>query len=155
MISSTMTVNVSQNFWEPVRRSAVENILGYFPKINSHGAVVSPPTAVSEKPIITYISRQGGARRLSSDDHESLINALKELESTGLCQVFVAEMEKMTLKQQIEVMAKSTVRVSSRNNSTCFDGRNADLGRCTWQWNDSRQNQRTPIIINVTPLPPI
>lgn len=109
MISSTMTVNVPKNFWEPVRRSTINNILGYLPKTNNLGAIVSPPNAISEKPIVTYISRQGVGRRLAPEDDEGLIKALKELEWTGICTVYVAVMEKMTLRQQIEIMSKSAV----------------------------------------------
>jgi len=67
-------------------------------------------------PFVTYIVRQGGARRLAESDHEGLVKALKELELGGICQVNVAQMEKMSLEQQIEVMARSTVLVGVHGN---------------------------------------
>ncbi|GLB38988.1 putative protein of unknown function (DUF563) [Lyophyllum shimeji] len=116
MISSTMAVNTSTDFWEPIRRITIQNVVGHVPEINYRGVVVSPRWAASEMPFVTYIVRQGGARRLAESDHEGLVKALKELEGEGICQVNVVQMEKMTLEQQIEVMARSTVVVGVHGN---------------------------------------
>ncbi|KAF5383003.1 hypothetical protein D9615_004886 [Tricholomella constricta] len=116
MISSTMTVNVSDAFWEPIRRTTVEHVLGYLPQVNNRGVVVSPPSAVSEMPFVTYIVRQGGSRRLAEADHNGLVKALKELEWSGICQVHVVQMEKMSLEQQVEVIARSTVIIGVHGN---------------------------------------
>ncbi|KAG6805756.1 hypothetical protein H0H93_004168, partial [Arthromyces matolae] len=53
MISSTMTANVSDAFWEPVRQTATQNIIGYVPQLNSKGQITSPPQAVSDMPFVT------------------------------------------------------------------------------------------------------
>ncbi|KAG5353286.1 hypothetical protein C0989_008794 [Termitomyces sp. Mn162] len=111
MISSTMAVNVSNTFWEPIRRTTVQNTIGYLPRLDSRGVIVSPPTVVSEMPFVTYIARQGSSRSLTDAYHQDLVRALKELEWSGLCQVYVAQMEKMSLTQQLEIMARSTVRI--------------------------------------------
>jgi hypothetical protein len=60
--------------------------------------------------VVTYISRQANGRRLRSEAHESLLEALGELEDEGICEVRVAEMQGMTLAEQIEVASSSTVR---------------------------------------------
>ncbi|KAF8067951.1 hypothetical protein FPV67DRAFT_1669816 [Lyophyllum atratum] len=116
MISSTMSVNVSSTFWEPIRRTAIQNVLGYLPHVDKRGVVVAPPSAASDLPSVTYMVRQGGGRRLAEPDHEDLVKALKELEWGGICQVNVVQMEKMTLEQQIEVMARSTILVGVHGN---------------------------------------
>ncbi|KAG5653309.1 hypothetical protein H0H81_001269 [Sphagnurus paluster] len=108
MISSTMSVDVPYTFWEPIRQRVVQNLIGYLPRLNNRGLVVSPPSAVSEMPFLTYIVRQGRSRRLADADHEGLVKALRELEWSGICQLQVVHMEDMSLEQQIEVMARST-----------------------------------------------
>ncbi|KAG6879083.1 hypothetical protein C0992_005291 [Termitomyces sp. T32_za158] len=67
-------------------------------------------------PFVTYIVRQGSGRRLADADHQEFVKALKELEWSGLCQVYVAQMEKMTLAQQMEIMARSTIIVGVHGN---------------------------------------
>ncbi|KAG6811188.1 hypothetical protein H0H92_008628 [Tricholoma furcatifolium] len=116
MISPTMTVDAAANFWEPVRRKVVQNLLGYLPELDSRGKVVSPSNVVSEMPFVTYIVRQGGNRRLAQEDHDNLVKSLKELEWSGVCQVYVAQMEKMSMEQQIEVIARSTVLIGVHGN---------------------------------------
>ncbi|KAG5643031.1 hypothetical protein DXG03_001643 [Asterophora parasitica] len=108
-----MAVDAPTTFWEPIRRTIIENLLGYLPHVNTHGLIVSPPSAVTEMPVVTYIVRQGGSRQLTEQDHEGLVNALKELERSGVCQVHVVQMEKMSLEQQVEIMARTTVRIIS------------------------------------------
>jgi hypothetical protein len=110
MIASTMAVDPPAGFWEPLRKSTLQHVLDYVPVLNGDGHVIAPHQAITQLPIVTYISRQGGGRRLVAEDHENLVKALKELEWLGLCTVHVAAMEKMTLKEQLELMAKSTVR---------------------------------------------
>ncbi|KAG5729540.1 hypothetical protein E4T56_gene15647 [Termitomyces sp. T112] len=116
MISSTMAVNVSNTFWEPIRRTTVQNTIGYLPRLDSRGVIVSPPTVVSEMPFVTYIARQGSSRSLTDAYHQDLVRALKELEWSGLCQVYVAQMEKMSLTQQLEIMARSTILIGVHGN---------------------------------------
>jgi hypothetical protein len=63
MISSTMNVTVPNHFWEPLRQRLVLNTTVYLPVLNTARAVLSNPK--SPFPIVTYISRQGGGRRLT------------------------------------------------------------------------------------------
>ena len=104
-----MATNVPANFFEPIRHTAITNLLGYLPVLNSRGAVVSPTHLKSDVPMVTYISRQGGSRRLKTQDHEGLVEALTSLEREGLCKLNVVKMEQLGLKAQVEVAAKSTV----------------------------------------------
>jgi hypothetical protein len=111
MIAGTMNVTAPDGFWTPIQKSLVQNILGYLPTVEGRGVDVSQLEAVSTKPVVTYISRQVAGRRLLEKDHEGLVGALRELETEGICEVHVAMMERMTVKQQIELVARSTVRV--------------------------------------------
>lgn len=72
---------------------------------------MSPPQAMSSAPIVTYISRQGGGRRLIEKDHRELVDALIELEKEGVCELKVAMMETMSIREQIKLAARSTVRL--------------------------------------------
>jgi protein O-GlcNAc transferase len=110
MIAGTMDVSLPQNFWDPIRLAVVKNILGYVPSFNSRGTVISPPQAVSSAPIVAYISRQGAGRRLIENHDRELVAALKELENEGICELKVARMETMSIREQIELAARSTVR---------------------------------------------
>ncbi|KAG6852991.1 hypothetical protein C0991_007707 [Blastosporella zonata] len=103
-----MAVDPPYSFWEPVRRTTVQNVLGYLPGLDTRGVVLSPHKAASEVPLVTYVVRQGGSRRLAEADHEKLSKALKELEWSGLCEVHVVHLEQMSLARQVEIMARST-----------------------------------------------
>ncbi|TFK41786.1 hypothetical protein BDQ12DRAFT_663800 [Crucibulum laeve] len=116
MIAGTMNLTVPDNFWTPVQQSLVKNLIGHVPQVDDHGLVVAPPALGSSRPIVTYISRQGGGRRLLEKDHEGLVVALRQLEEEGLCDVRIAQMERLTLKEQIELVARSTIIVGVHGN---------------------------------------
>ncbi|KAF7289787.1 hypothetical protein MIND_01352900 [Mycena indigotica] len=107
MIAGTMNVTAPEDFWRPIRENVWESMWG------TRMAGVD-----GKRPVVTYISRQGGGRRLNGTDHEALVAALHELESSGHCDVQVVQMEKMILKDQVDVMRNST----------------ANPCRGTWQW---------------------
>jgi hypothetical protein len=117
MIAPTMTINTALDFFEPIRRTAMTSLLGYLPIVNARGAVVTLPASddveshdvQSALPMVTYISRQGGGRRLNETDHEGLVQALRDLEKEGVCEVNVVQMEKMNVKEQVAVAARTTV----------------------------------------------
>jgi protein O-GlcNAc transferase len=117
MIAGTMNLTVADDFWEPVRQNLVQNLLGYLPRITGRESVLSaPPHEARTKPIVTYISRQGGGRRLVEEDHVGLVNALRGLEKEGICEVNVAMMERMSMREQIAVAARSTIIVGVHGN---------------------------------------
>lgn len=103
-----MDVTPPIHFWEPLRRRVVKHMVGYLPILDETGAVSSYPD--SPLPLVTYISRQGGIRKLAADAHNGLIEALRGLEREGLCEVKVATMENLPFPRQIELVARSTVR---------------------------------------------
>ncbi|KAJ7591449.1 hypothetical protein C8J56DRAFT_935606 [Mycena floridula] len=107
MIGGTWNITVPDNYFEVIRQNVVRNLVGYVPKLDSDGFVPSGWNSVSA-PIVTYISRQGGGRRLREEDHQRLIESLMELEREGICKVVVASMEKMPVSQQVEISAKTT-----------------------------------------------
>ncbi|KAF8868856.1 hypothetical protein BD779DRAFT_1793224 [Infundibulicybe gibba] len=99
MIASTTNISAPAKFWEPV---------------------------ASSKPVVTYISRQGGGRRLRDADHQGLVAALEELEAEGVCEVFVARMETMSIKEQVAAAARSTVSFSVRRLRASVETSNMD-----------------------------
>ena len=110
MISSTMNVTVPNHFWEPLRQRLVLNTIAYLPVMNTAGAVLSNPK--SALPIVTYISRQGGGRRLTQDSHDGLVKSLNEMADEGIFELHIVRMETMTFSQQVEAVARSTVSLS-------------------------------------------
>ncbi|KNZ73255.1 hypothetical protein J132_08023 [Termitomyces sp. J132] len=111
MIAGTMDVTVPDNFWEPLRRTIVTNLLGHLP---------TPPESAREpssKPLVTYVSRQrANARRLLVKDHEALVSAFKDLEEQGVCEFREARMEEMSLREQVELAARSTIIIGVHGN---------------------------------------
>jgi len=110
-----MNVSAPEDYWAPIRKALAENLLGYIPEFDPNGAVTGPTSIhglVTTKPVVTYISRQGGGRRLTDKDHEGLVEALRGLEKEGLCEVHIPVMERMSLQDQIALPAKSTVSLS-------------------------------------------
>ncbi|KAF8632685.1 hypothetical protein AX15_001738 [Amanita polypyramis BW_CC] len=115
MIAGSMDINAMKGFWEPVRRSLVENFLGYVPPVNERGTVQSHEEDYGP-PLVTYISRQGGGRRLAQEYHEGLVSALKALEEEGVIRFRLVRMELMTIHEQIELAAKTTIMVGVHGN---------------------------------------
>ncbi|KAM6492022.1 Protein of unknown function (DUF563) domain containing protein [Amanita muscaria] len=118
MIASTMDVDAAKGFWEPIRQSVVKCILGYIPTVNEQGVVLNLEAREKSDmaPLVTYISRQGAGRRLTKEDDEGLVAALEGLEREGVIRFRLAKMEKMDLREQIELAAKTTVMVGVHGN---------------------------------------
>ncbi|KAF9479481.1 hypothetical protein BDN70DRAFT_806989 [Pholiota conissans] len=114
MISSSMNVTAPPDFWQPLQRRVIRNAVGYLPELDENGKVLSEPR--SKAPVVTYISRQGGVRRLTSEAHEGLVDALRGLESEGLCELNVVAMENLTFSAQLEMVARTTVMVGVHGN---------------------------------------
>lgn len=142
-----MNIKPAPDFFEPIRRTVLTSLLGYLPITNMWGAVATPKNnddvenhdMQSDLPIVTYISRQGGGRRLSYADHEGLVRALSALEDEGVCRVNVVRMETMSVKEQVAVAARSTVSLlvlsSGRTRFMCgFTG----VGGRSWKWTDGK-----------------
>ena len=99
-----MAVSAPDGFWSPVRETLVKNVVGHLPATPKYD---KPERIV---PWVTYISRQGGGRRLLTSDHERLVASLQVLAEGGICRFRVVQMETLSTKEQIEVAASSTVR---------------------------------------------
>lgn len=154
MISPTLIISPPSDFFEPIRRMALTSLLGYLPIVSVQGAVVSLAAShhnntnhnvQSDLPVVTYISRQGGGRRLDDADHEGLVQALRELENEGVCKVNVVKMQTLGVRGQVEIVARSTV--GTLLFSFCrglmllfllFCG-STGIGWCSWKWNDCEQ----------------
>ena len=115
MIAGSMAVNATKGFWEPLRGSLVKGLLGYVPPVNSRGVVLSHEED-NGPPLVTYVSRQGGGRRLGQEYHDSLVLSLRELENEGVIRFHVARMELMTIHEQIELAAKTTIMIGVHGN---------------------------------------
>jgi hypothetical protein len=109
MIAGTMDVAVPPNFWDHVHLTIIRNLMGYVPSFNSRGVVISPPQAVSSAPIVTY---EGTGRRLIEKDHQDLVATLRELEKEGICEFKIARMERMSLRDQVELTSRTMVRLT-------------------------------------------
>ena len=153
MISPTMSVNPVPDFFEPIRRTAIINLLGYLPILNTRGAITGVATShgdnafltsllQSDLPVVTYISRQSGGRRLSEAGHEGLVQALRDLEREGVCIVNVVRMETMSLKEQVAVAAKSTVGlliIAFHRRDVLFSLWFTGTDWCSRKWNDGKR----------------
>ena len=65
-----------------------------------------------KRPVITYISRQGGHhRKLKPEDHDRLVAALKNLEKTHGYEVIIQAMEKLSRAEQLQLVGRTTVRI--------------------------------------------
>ncbi|PFH47941.1 hypothetical protein AMATHDRAFT_76970 [Amanita thiersii Skay4041] len=117
MIAGTWGVEAPADFWEPIRQSAVENAVGYLPLLDSRGIVVSPDSKKTTLPVVVYVSRQrASSRRLTQNDHYLLVQSLAKLAEEGVCEFQAVEMEGMSLKEQIELVARATIIVGVHGN---------------------------------------
>lgn len=100
-----------EGFWSPLRKTLTRNFLGYLPTFASltDRTVLTPPSDKSDKPVVTYVDRQGTGRRLTEESHESLVDALRELEAEGVCEVQIVRMENVSLRDQVRLVARSAV----------------------------------------------
>lgn len=91
----------SAQWFEPVRTNVVE-----FAGLNKDTG-----SGTRNKPVITYVSRQGwGRRMLREADHERLVAALKGLEKKYGYEVNIVEMDKLTREEQFRLAGRTTVR---------------------------------------------
>lgn len=113
-------------WWEPVRRSVLRfagvadkliNIPAYWENLDA-----SPPLQhhdeeipTTEPPvIITYISRQGGTRRmLIPEDHDLLVSSLEKLAQRKGWEFNLVEAQKLTKEEQFAMAAKTTVSINN------------------------------------------
>ncbi|TFK25331.1 hypothetical protein FA15DRAFT_693824 [Coprinopsis marcescibilis] len=123
MIAGAMSLSAPEGYWEPIRKSILRNTLGYIPFVDSQARVVESSVPDSQedreyrnRPVVTYISRQNARRRLVEEDHLRLVESLKQLEEEGLCRLEIPAMERLNIKQQLEIGARTTIMVGVHGN---------------------------------------
>jgi len=90
----------SANWWQTIRNNVIQ-FAGLDPSVGG---------GTTSKPVITYISRQEwGRRMLKPEDHERLVNKLRELEQQYGYEVNVVRPETMSKLEQIRLAARTTV----------------------------------------------
>lgn len=104
MISSTMNITVPKQFWEPLRKRVIRNVVG---STTSHEA--SKPSSTTSRPLVLYISRQSTSRRLLDSAHRDLVRALKQLEEEGICEVQIPQMESLKFSEQLHLVTRAEV----------------------------------------------
>lgn len=68
-----------------------------------------------EAPVVTYVSRNGGKRRmLRSADHDRLVAALEELCGTRGWELNILDAQDLPPEEQLQVFARTTVRFFRR-----------------------------------------
>ncbi|TFK33086.1 hypothetical protein BDQ12DRAFT_448647 [Crucibulum laeve] len=117
-------------WWEPVR-SAIWRFSGSQLPMLSAASVVSSPNqelmdvgveaqkslGMPEKVVVTYISRQGVARRkLIAEDHAVLVAGLKDMADRRGWELNVLQAEKMTKDEQVQAAAKTTILLGVHGN---------------------------------------
>ena len=99
----------SEHWWEPFRRSVLQ-FTGCPPEVI--GDPVPTKDNKNEKFVITYISRQGwGRRMLRKEDHEKLVKELYRLRDSYGYEVNIVSMDKLKREEQIQLAARTTVRI--------------------------------------------
>ncbi|KIM32507.1 hypothetical protein M408DRAFT_14788 [Serendipita vermifera MAFF 305830] len=96
---------VRDRWWDPIR--------------NSVTAFVEPADVqanITQKPLITYVSRQNSRRRLKTKDHNTLVSELELLCQIIECELQVATMEELDTTEQILLLSKTTVLVGVHGN---------------------------------------
>lgn len=99
VIARVALEHTSEDFWSPIRSSILMKLK---PSALYSGTVT--------KPVITYISRQGAAKRkLKQSDHLNLVRELKSLEDE--CEVHVVEMETLNFSEQLHLASRTNILI--------------------------------------------
>ncbi|KAL7415081.1 hypothetical protein BDY24DRAFT_383652 [Mrakia frigida] len=92
----------SPNWYQPVRQSV----------LRAFGVPDVPP----KRPVVTYISRQGGRRSLRDEDHDALVAGLTAAGEKNNWEIVVARMQYMSKKEQVILSARTTVMIGVHGN---------------------------------------
>lgn len=69
------------------------------------------PDVPPKRPVVTYISRQGGRRSLRDEDHDALVAGLTAAGEKNNWEIVVARMQYMSKKEQVILSARTTVMI--------------------------------------------
>ncbi|WOO79298.1 uncharacterized protein LOC62_02G002829 [Vanrija pseudolonga] len=127
----------SRWFWEPARRQVLrwsglaEDIINRsqegFGAVNpdiwekySTAPGSNDPKAIAPvgtyRPLVTYISRQGGRRSLTKDSHEDLLKAIKERQKTVDFEFLEVDAEKLSKEEQFSIAGRTTIMLGVHGN---------------------------------------
>ncbi|KAF8756742.1 hypothetical protein RHS01_04543 [Rhizoctonia solani] len=102
----------SANWWSPVRKNVLNFIGAPEEEIMGVGLDGTP-----NKPVITYVSRQGwGRRMLREKDHLGLVKALRDLEAKYGYEVNIVKLDKMSRDEQIRLVGRTTILMGVHGN---------------------------------------
>ncbi len=117
-------------WWEPIRRQVLRfagtpeevidrNLQGYGstdpadlkadPKLKQKLGEIIQPQSVTDRPVVTYISRQSSRRRLTPESHAELVAALEKHSKANNWDLIIVEAEKLSKEEQLIMAAKTTV----------------------------------------------
>lgn len=110
-------------WWTPVRK----NVLKFAAAKRKGGMMVRKAldfmysrrdeAQTKDKPVVTYVSRQGwGRRMLKQEDHEVLVNELKRLEQEEGYELNIVHMEEMTREEQLALAGKTDILMGVHGN---------------------------------------
>ncbi|KAJ3340650.1 hypothetical protein HDU93_006507 [Gonapodya sp. JEL0774] len=103
-LGSALDLPVAPDHWKPLRNRLLLTRFGTIPP--------RPKT-----PVVLYISRQKwGRRSLDVSSHNRLVEGLRMLESEGICTFVEAEMDKLSMEQQIWLAYNATVMLGVHGN---------------------------------------
>ncbi|KAF9071833.1 hypothetical protein BDP27DRAFT_1321455 [Rhodocollybia butyracea] len=115
MIGPTMGLEIFSGYWKPLQTKLTQNLLGESSE-SPQDITRETATTVKSKPVVIYISRQKTGRRLADKDHEALVHSLLKLQDEGFCKVEIPVMENLSVKEQIELVSRSTIMVGVHGN---------------------------------------
>lgn len=125
-------------WWEPIRRQVLrfagvnETTLDF--ALEGYGAIdpvkfatdpdlvkeLTPPSreigSNREKQLVTYISRQSSRRRLTTESHEDLVQALEKHSKAKGWELLIVEAEKLTKEEQLQIAARTTIMLGVHGN---------------------------------------
>ncbi|KAF7320878.1 hypothetical protein HMN09_00174400 [Mycena chlorophos] len=94
-------------FWQTIRNNVVQFA----------GMDWRDGSSTSDRPVVTYISRQAWGRRiLLKEDHENLVRELYRLRDTHGWEVNVVLMEKLSRDEQIRLAVRTTIMMGVHGN---------------------------------------
>lgn len=104
--ASAFTIPASPSWWSPIR----DNVVSF---AGLDLTAENAKNATNATTVITYISRQSwGRRMLIPADHEKLVQELYKLRDKYGYEVNVVNPEKMSRVEQLQLAARTTVRLS-------------------------------------------
>jgi hypothetical protein len=132
-------IDLIGNWWAGIRTSLARYAGGGPHEDENLPSVLQVPDTV----VITYINRQGTRRHLRDEDNRALIAAVEELvarknrQGGKRWEFNNVHAEQISLDEQIQFAAKTTVCLSSHLLATSHYLHHPDHAWCAWKWSHS------------------